>query len=121
MEIAAGCRCPSHGLYFCCVALLFTSRIKEPVTMTDEMVGRVISCVAKCQKIPPEKVTIDSRFEDLGIDSLDGVNIVYALENEFSVSIPDEGVLGIKSVREIVEALDKLFSTKSGTNGPAQA
>jgi len=88
--------------------------------MTDEMIGRVISCVAKCQKLPPENITIDSKFEDLGIDSLDGVNILYALETEFNVSIPDEGVLGIKSVRQAVEALDKLISA-GGTNATAQA
>ncbi len=87
--------------------------------MTDEMVGRVISCVAKCQKLPPETITIDSKFEELGIDSLDGVNILYALETEFNVSIPDEGAMGIKSVREAVEALDKLISS-GGTNGTAR-
>ncbi len=89
--------------------------------MTDEMIGRVISCVAECQKLPPEKITIDSKFEDLGIDSLDGVNILYALETEFNVSIPDEGVLAVKSVKEVVEALDKLLFTRNPTNGAAQA
>ncbi len=88
--------------------------------MTDEMVGRVISCVAKCQKLPPENITIDSKFEDLGIDSLDGVNILYVLETEFNVSIPDDGVLGIKSVKEAVDALDKLI-TAGGANGAARA
>ncbi len=88
--------------------------------MTDEMIGRVISCVAKTQKLPLETVTIDSNFEELGIDSLDGVNILYALETEFNVSIPDEGVLGIKSVREAVEQLDKLLAA-GGANGAAKA
>ena len=88
--------------------------------MTEEMIGRVISCVAKTQKLPPESVTIDSKFEDLGIDSLDGVNILYALETEFNVNIPDEGVLGIKSVREAVDQLDRLLSA-GGTNGAVRA
>ncbi|MGO9409197.1 MAG: acyl carrier protein [Spirochaetia bacterium] len=88
--------------------------------MTDEMIGRVISCVVKTQKLPPDSVTIDSKFEELGIDSLDGVNILYALETEFNVSIPDEGVLGIKSVREAVDQLDKLLSA-TGTDGAVRA
>lgn len=88
--------------------------------MTNEMIGRVISCVAKCQKLPPEKISIDTKFEDLGIDSLDGVNILYALETEFNLSIPDDGVLGIKSVKEAAEALDKLISA-GGTKAAAQA
>ena len=99
--------------------------------MTDEMVGRVIACIARSQKLPPERVTLDSKFEDLGIDSLDGVNILFALETELNISIPDQGVLGMKNVREVVEALDKVFAANeagpdnvvpdsSAQGGPAQ-
>ncbi|HVO38383.1 MAG TPA: phosphopantetheine-binding protein [Spirochaetia bacterium] len=77
--------------------------------MTDEMVSRVIGCIAASQKVPPEKVTLESSFEDLGIDSLDGVNILFALETEFNISIPDQGVLSMKNVREVIEALEKVL------------
>ncbi len=86
--------------------------------MTEELVNKVTACIARSQKLPPEKVTIDSQFEDLGIDSLDGVNILFALETEFNISIPDQGILGIKNVREIIEQLDKLLSSNgSGAAG----
>ncbi len=78
--------------------------------MSDELTQRVISVIAESQKLPPEKVTSDSTFEELGIDSLDGVNILFALENEFNVNIPDEGAHGIRSVRDAVEAMRKLLS-----------
>ena len=77
--------------------------------MSEELTKRVLSVIATSQKLPEEKVTIDSTFEELGIDSLDGVNILFALENEFNINISDEGVQGIRSVREMVAALDKLF------------
>jgi len=77
--------------------------------MTDEIVSRVIGCIAATQKLPANKVSLDSSFEDLGIDSLDGVNILFALETEFNISIPDQGVLTMKSVREVVEALEKVL------------
>ena len=78
--------------------------------MTDEMVTRVIGCIAASQKLPPNKVTLESSFEDLGIDSLDGVNILFALETEFNISIPDQGVLGVKNVREVVHVLERILS-----------
>lgn len=91
--------------------------------MTDEMVIRVIGCIAASQKLPPKEVTLDSSFEDLGIDSLDGVNILFALETEFNISIPDQGVLGVKNVREVIEVLEKLLPAGGAApraNGPAR-
>jgi acyl carrier protein len=82
--------------------------------MSDELTQRVISVIAESQKIPPEKITIDSTFEELGIDSLDGVNILFELEGAFNVSIPDEGASGIRSIRDAVEAMHKLLSSDPG-------
>ena len=84
--------------------------------MSEELTQRILKVIADSQKLPPEKVTIDSTFEELGIDSLDGVNILFALENEFNINIPDEGVQGIRSIRQMVEALEKLLAS-----GPSEA
>jgi acyl carrier protein len=90
--------------------------------MTEEMTRKILKVIADSQKLPPEKVTIDSTFEELGIDSLDGVNILFALENEFNISIPDEGVQSIRSMRQMVEALDKLISGgQADAVAPAQS
>jgi acyl carrier protein len=88
--------------------------------MSEELIQRILKIIADSQKLPPERVTIDSTFEELGIDSLDGVNILFALENEFNVNIPDEGVQGIRSVRQMVEELEKLFAA-GGQATPAPA
>ncbi len=87
--------------------------------MSEELTQRILKVIADSQKLPPEKVTIDSTFEELGIDSLDGVNILFALENEFNINIPDEGVQGIRSIRQMVDALEKLLA--SGPSGPSEA
>jgi acyl carrier protein len=90
--------------------------------MSDELTQRILNVIATSQKLAPEKVTVDSTFEELGIDSLDGVNILFALESEFNVDIPDEGVQGIRSVRQMLEALEKLFSGgQPGTAAPARS
>jgi acyl carrier protein len=79
----------------------------------DELIARVIAVIAKTQKIPPESVTIDKTFEELKIDSLDGINILFALEEEFDVDIPDEPAHQIRSVWEMVEGIEKLLAVKN--------
>jgi acyl carrier protein len=89
--------------------------------MSEELTQRILKVIADSQKLPPEKVTIDSTFEELGIDSLDGVNILFALENEFNINIPDEGVQSLRTMRQMVEALDKLMSGGQADAAPVQS
>ncbi len=78
--------------------------------MSDDIAQRVISVMAATQHIAPETISIDSTFEELKIDSLDGINILFALENEFNISIPDEAARNIKTVREMVEGVTGLLA-----------
>jgi acyl carrier protein len=80
--------------------------------MSDELIARVTSVVARTQHLPPESVTIDSSFEELKIDSLDGINILFALEAEFDVDIPDDAARQIRSVREMADGIEKLLAAK---------
>jgi acyl carrier protein len=81
--------------------------------MSNELIARVTGVIARTQKIPPETVTIDKTFEELNIDSLDGINILFALEGEFDLDIPDDAARGIRTVREMVEGIEKLLAAKS--------
>jgi acyl carrier protein len=76
--------------------------------MSDEFAQRVIDCIAKTQHISAETIQLDSTFEQLGIDSLDGINILFALENEFNVSIPDNAAQTVKTVRDLADGVLKL-------------
>jgi acyl carrier protein len=78
----------------------------------DNIEERVIRVIAETQKISPELIDVNKTFEELKIDSLDGINIVFALENEFSVNIPDEGVETMSSVRQAVEGIRKLVEAQ---------
>jgi acyl carrier protein len=82
--------------------------------MSEELIQRIRSVIANTQRIPIEKVAIDSSFQELGIDSMDGVNILFALENEFNITIPDEAAKQIRSVREMMEGVEKLIAAGSG-------
>ena len=57
--------------------------------------------------VEPEKVTTNANIQDdLGADSLDVVDLVMSLEEEFDVEIPDEAVEGIKTVGDIVKYIE---------------
>ncbi len=80
----------------------------------QELTERVIKAIASTQKIDPGKITIDSTFQELGIDSLDAVNILFAIESEFDIIVPDNAAEGFRSVREVVEGVEKLLAAKNG-------
>jgi acyl carrier protein len=78
----------------------------------NDLETRVIRVIADTQKIPTESVGKEKTFEDLKIDSLDGINIVFALETEFDISIPDDGVENMRSVQDAIEGVRKLVEQK---------
>ncbi len=78
----------------------------------DELGEKVIEVIARTQRLPAESVNLDSTFEQLKIDSLDGINIVFELEKEFDIEIPDEGVAGLRSVRDTVDGVRQLIERK---------
>jgi len=91
--------------------------------MPDDMTERVLKVIATSKRIPLEQVTIDSEFQLLGIDSMDAVEILFALENEFDISIPDDEVRHVRNVRQMVEGVEKLVAAKAAgaTATPADA
>jgi acyl carrier protein len=52
---------------------------------------------------------------------LDGINIVFALENEFGVNIPDDGVQNMRSVRDAIDGVRKLVEEKNQAVPPGAA
>ncbi|MCD7847773.1 MAG: acyl carrier protein [Oscillospiraceae bacterium] len=51
-------------------------------------------------------ITSESSFEDLGADSLDVVDVIMTLEDEFDMEIPDEAIEGMKTVGELVKYVE---------------
>jgi acyl carrier protein len=88
--------------------------------MDTELVERVRKVIAKQMRIPVENVTIDSTFEQLGMDSLDGVNLLFEVEEEFDISIDDEESRSIRSVKQMVDGIEILLARKSANPQAAQ-
>ena len=74
--------------------------------------AKVIEIIVREQHLDPNAVTIDSTFEELGIDSLDGVNILFALEEEFKIDVPDTVAQNMRSVRQVVDSLTRVLEGK---------
>ena len=73
---------------------------------------KVIEIIVREQHLDPGKVTLDSTFAELGIDSLDGVQILFAVEEEFKIEIPDSIAQSMKSVRQVVDSLTRVLEGK---------
>ena len=89
------------------------SESPAPNATAETVADRVIRVIASAQKIPVESINIDSTFEELKIDSLDGINILFGLEGEFDVNIPDDAARELRTVRAAVEGVEKLLAAKS--------
>lgn len=79
--------------------------------MPDELTERVIRVIAATQHMPAEKITPESTFQELGIDSMDGINILFALENEFNINIPDEAAREVRGIRDLVNGVERLLQS----------
>jgi acyl carrier protein len=88
-------------------------------SVSPAVLERVLKTLADTQKLPLEKVTPTSTFEELGIDSLDGINILFALENEFDINIPDESARLVRDIQQLAEGVQKLLNAKSTPAEPA--
>jgi len=81
--------------------------------MPDDLMPRVVQCIAATQHIEAEKITAEATFEELGIDSLDGINILFALENEFNIQIPDDAAQQVKTIGDLAEGVKKLMEAQA--------
>ena len=81
-------RWPPHG------------RFLDEADVTD----RVLGCLKNFQKVDPTKVTGTSHFmNDLGLDSLDAVEVVMSFEDEFGIEIPDADAEKIHSCSDAIK------------------
>ncbi len=74
---------------------------------TKTTLDKVREIIAKQLSVKLETVTDDSNIaEDLGADSLDLVEILMSLEDEFGISIPDEAIPQIKTIKDVVAFIE---------------
>mgnify|MGYP000533302183 FL=1 len=74
--------------------------------MSQELFDRFTKCAVELLSVDASKVTREARFkEDLEADSLDLVEFVMALEEEFSVEVPEKELEGITTVGQAFDLI----------------
>ena len=72
------------------------------------MFEKVRAMLAKQLNLPAEKITLESDIiKDLGADSLDVVELLISLEDDYGISIPEDDIAGVKTVKDIVDMIEK--------------
>jgi acyl carrier protein len=75
----------------------------------DEIAQQLTEIVRKEKQVPDDKLTQDTVLAEAGIDSLDSLTILFAIEETFHVSIPDEAARGIKTFGDMIDVVDSLL------------
>ena len=74
----------------------------------DDIQTRIIELVAKSKNLPPDRVGMVTTFDELQIDSLDKINLSFAVEEMFAIEIPDEDLNSLKTVGDVVRGVEAL-------------
>ena len=70
----------------------------------DELFEKMKKLIAEKFDVEPEKITMEANFrQDLGADSLDTYELVYAIEEEMRITIPDEKANEFETVKDAYE------------------
>jgi acyl carrier protein len=81
----------------------------------EELFDRLKKLIADNLEIEADKITLDSSFrQDLGADSLETYELVYAIEEELGISIPDEKANEFETVRHALEYIQSELDKKEG-------
>lgn len=79
----------------------------------DEVAAKCIELIAQSKAITPASISLDTSLEFLGIDSFDKVNLSFALEEAFAITIPDESLAAIRTVADVVHGIEQLRASSS--------
>ncbi|KAJ6796085.1 acyl carrier protein 1, chloroplastic-like [Iris pallida] len=89
-------------------------RFRVSCAAKPETVEKVCKIVRKQLALPEETVvSAESKFSSLGADSLDTVEIVMGLEEEFGISVEEDSAQSINTVQDAADLIDKLVESKS--------
>ncbi|HOX17838.1 MAG: acyl carrier protein [Spirochaetia bacterium] len=70
----------------------------------DELFAKIKKIIADKLEVEDDKITLDASFrQDLGADSLDTYELVYGIEEELGITIPDEKANEFETVRDAYE------------------
>lgn len=78
--------------------------------MSAETAERTIAVIAEFKDMPADQLSLETSMKELELDSLDGLNLIFELEEAFDIMIPDDKALSMKTIGEMVEGIDRLLA-----------
>ncbi|HBI22056.1 MAG TPA: phosphopantetheine-binding protein [Legionella sp.] len=84
------------------------------MTMHEDISQRVMDVIARVQKITVAEVNAALDLEALGMDSFDAINLIFALEEEFNIELPDNAK-EYKYIGEIIMGIETLMEQSQVT------
>lgn len=76
--------------------------------MSESIETRVIEAMVRSQNVDLKQITLDTTFDDLGMSSLDALALIFDLEEEFNISVPNEEAMSLRTVKQAIESVRKL-------------
>ena len=79
----------------------------------DEVEQRIREIIAREAKVEPARITPEATIQDLGIASVDLVQIMFAIEESFDIYLAEQDVgLDVQNVGQVIEAVRRLVAEK---------
>lgn len=74
----------------------------------DEIADKLAAIIRKEKTLADEVLEPEAALADAGIDSLDSLTILFAIEEEFGISIPDDRARAIKTFGDMIDVVQEL-------------
>jgi acyl carrier protein len=78
--------------------------------MSEVIFESIANMLSAKKGVDRQEIKIESSFEELGLDSLDAVELISDLEEEFKVTIPNIELQNIKTIHQAVDGLQKAMN-----------
>jgi acyl carrier protein len=82
---------------------------------------RVVGAIARSKRIDADTIRPETTFEELGMDSLDAIELLFEIEEEFDLTVKDDAVQGKETVGQVIEAVQAALAAAPETPRPESA
>jgi acyl carrier protein len=89
---------------------------KAEAQVPDQIEAQLIEIIARKKKLDPSVITLDSTFEELGMDSLDAADLLFTVEDAFGIVVEDDAAQSMRTVRQVVDGIRQLVSKRAGAS-----
>ncbi len=82
---------------------------------TNDIPAQITEIIAKQAKVDPAMIRPESTLKDLGVASLDAIEVIFDIEEHFDITFPDQGTnFDTDTVQSLVDAVNKALASKDG-------